>query len=143
MADIELDNLGEDRTEREQTEREEDTSFTEDTDNADAEYDNIRAQINLESNREILKALENAKVEYNASINAVIDESVGLSMSDVAAESVQERVVGSLKDLVWDKYNEISQSDPDKNIEREIRGIPYVDENIDYDDLGNSNQRTQ
>ena len=238
MADIELDNLGEDRTEREQTEREEDTSFTEGTDNADAEYDNIRTQINLEStdqtrvdlndfdftdvtrllaknqqdkevrkegaiqilritnenlgdygvssrelfdgiseakfsnkgkltalkfkredvkltakgkinrsatvqNREILKAIENAKVEYNASINAVIDESVGSSMSDVAAESVQESVVGSLEDLVWDKYNEISQSDPDKNIEREIRGIPYVDENIDYDDLGNSNQRTQ
>ncbi len=184
MADIELDNLGEDRTEREQTERE-DTSFTEDTDNADAEYDNIRTQINLEStdqtrvdlndfdftdvtrllaknqqdkevrkegaiqilrmitnenlgdygvssrelfngiseakfsnkgeltapkfkgedvkltakgkinrsatvqNREILKAIENAKVEYNASINAVIDESVGSSMSDVAAESVK------------------------------------------------------
>ncbi len=49
MADIELDNLGEDRTEQEQTEREEDTSFTEDTDNADADYDNIRTQINVES----------------------------------------------------------------------------------------------
>ena len=94
-------------------------------------------------NREILKAIENAKVEYNASINAVIDESAGSSMSDVAAESVQESVVGSLEDLVWDKYNEISQSDPDKNIEREIRGIPYVDENIDYDDLEDPNQRTQ
>ena len=94
-------------------------------------------------NREILKAIENAKVEYNASINAVVDESMGLSMSDVAAESVQESVVGSLEDLVWDKYNEISQSDPDKNIEREIRGIPYVDENIDYDDLEDPNQRTQ
>ena len=82
-------------------------------------------------------------MEYNASINAVIDESAGSSMSDVAAESVQESVVGSLEDLVWDKYNEISQSDLDKNIEREIKGIPYVDENIDYDDLGNFNQRTQ
>ena len=59
---------------------------------------------------------------YNASINAVIDESAGSSMSGVAAESVQERVVGSLEDLVWDKYDEISQNDQDKNIEREING---------------------
>ncbi len=41
-------------------------------------------------NKGILKAIENAKVEYNASINAVIGESAGLSMSDVVAESVQE-----------------------------------------------------
>ena len=240
MADIELDNIGEDEQyedAREQREEEEDTSFTENTDNTD--YDNIRTQINLEStdqtivdlndfdftdvtrrlaknqqdkevrkeggiqilrmitnenlgdygvssrelfdgiseakfsnkgkltalkfkgedvkltakgkinrsatvqNREILKTIENAKVEYNASINAVVDESVGSSMSDMAAESVQESVVGSLEDLVWDKYNEISQSDPDKNIQREIRGIPYVDENIDYDDLENPNQKVQ
>ncbi len=49
MNNIELDNLGEDRTEQERTERKEDTSFTEDTDNADADYDNIRSQINSES----------------------------------------------------------------------------------------------
>ena len=82
-------------------------------------------------------------MEYNASINVVIDESAGSSMSDMAAESVQESVVGSLEDLVWDKYNEISQSDPDKNIEREINGIPHVDDNIDYDDLEDPNQKTQ
>ena len=41
-------------------------------------------------------------------------------MSDVAAESVQESVVDSLQDLVWNKYDEISQSDLDKNIEREM-----------------------
>ncbi len=82
-------------------------------------------------------------MEYNASINVVIDESAGSSMSDMAAESVQESVVGSLEDLVWDKYNEISQSDPDKNIKREINGIPHVDDNIDYDDLEDPNQKTQ
>ena len=49
MDNIELDNIGEDRREQEQTEREEDTSFTEDKDNADADYDNIRSQINSES----------------------------------------------------------------------------------------------
>ena len=47
MADIELDNLSEDRTEQEEVERAEDTSFTENTDNAD--YDNIRSQISLRS----------------------------------------------------------------------------------------------
>ncbi len=90
-------------------------------------------------NREILKAIENAKVEFNA----VVDESGGSSMLDEVAESVRESVVGSLEDLVWDKYNEISQSDPDKNIEREIRGIPYVDKNIDYDNLEDPNQKDQ
>ena len=43
MADIELDNLGEDRTEQEEVEQAEDTSFTENTDNTD--YDNIWSQI--------------------------------------------------------------------------------------------------
>ena len=47
MADIELDNLGEDRTEQEEVERAEDTSFTENTDNTD--YDNIRSQISSRS----------------------------------------------------------------------------------------------
>ncbi len=94
-------------------------------------------------NKGILKAIENAKKEYNASINAVIDESAGSSMSDVAVESVQESVVGSLEDLVWDKYDEISQNDQDKNIEREINGIPHIDDNIDYDDLEDPNQKAQ
>ncbi len=244
MADIELDNLGEDRTEQEETEQaeqeEEDTSFTENTDN---DYDNTQTQISsgtvtqsktntglgedddltdlekqihdhavrkaiqrydaiqaLESatdtrfsvahgdsskelidnisdikysekgklialkfkgddvkltvkgdinksatvqNKGILKAIENAKVEYNASINAVIDEGGGSCVSDVAAESVRESVVGSLGDLLWDKYDEISQNDQDKNIEREINGIPHVDDNVDYDDLEDPNQKAQ
>ena len=73
----------------------------------------------------------------------MIDESAGSSLSDVAAESVQENIADSLEDLIWDKYNEISQRDPDKNIEREINGIPHVDDNIDYDDLEDPNQKTQ
>ncbi len=73
----------------------------------------------------------------------MIDESADTSTSDEAVESVRENVVDSLEDLVWDKYNEISQSDLEKNTEREIKGIPYVDENIDYDDLLDPNQRTQ
>ncbi len=43
MDNIELDNIGEDRTEQEEAERVEDTSFTENTDNAD-NY-NTRSQI--------------------------------------------------------------------------------------------------
>ncbi len=93
--------------------------------------------------REILKAIENAKVEYKASFSAAVDESAGSSMSDEAAESVQESVVGSLEDLVQDKYDYISKNDPDKNIEREIRGIPYVDKNIDYDNLEDPDQKDQ
>ena len=68
-------------------------------------------------NKDILKAIEKAKVEYNASIDGVIDESSGLFMSYMAAESVQENV--------------------------EINGIPHVDDNVDYDDLEDSNQKAQ
>ena len=94
-------------------------------------------------NREIFKAIEDAKTEYNESFDAVADEDAGLSLSDEARESVRESVAGSLEDLVWDKYNEISQSDLDKNIEREIKGIPYVDKNIDYDNLEDQNEKDQ
>ncbi len=81
-------------------------------------------------NKDILKAIENAKVEYNASINAPINESVGLSVSEVAVKSVQESVVGSLEYPVREKYDEISQNDQDKNIYREINGIPHVDDRL-------------
>ncbi len=56
---------------------------------------------------------------------------------------MRESVAGSLEDLVWDKYDEISQSDSDKNIEREIKGIPYVDKNIDYDNLEDQSEKDQ
>ena len=95
------------------------------------------------ANKNIVKAIEDAKVEYEKSFDAVADEGAGLSLSDEARESVRESVAGSLEDLVWDKYDEISQSDLDKNIEREIKGIPYVDKNIDYDNLEDQNEKDQ
>ncbi len=201
MDNIELDNLCED-----QAERAEDTSFTENTDNAD--YDNIRSQINLRTvtqsrtntglddtdstdlerqihdhavrkaiqrydaiqaletatgtrfsvthgdsskelidnisdikysekgnlialkykgedvkltkkggvslsakviNKDILRALEKASVEYDASIASVIDKTADTPMSDEAVESVQENVAEELESLIDDKYDEISQ----------------------------------
>ena len=95
------------------------------------------------ANKNIVKAIEDAKVEYEKSFDAVADEGAGLFLSDEARESVRESVAGSLEDLVWDKYDEISQSDLDKNIEREIKGIPYVDKNIDYDNLEDQNEKDQ
>ncbi len=95
------------------------------------------------ANKNIVKAIEAAKVEYEKSFDAVADEGAGLSLSDEARESVRESVAGSLEDLVWDKYDEISQSDLDKSIEREIKGIPYVDKNIDYDNLGDQSEKDQ
>ena len=95
------------------------------------------------ANKNIVKAIEDAKVEYEKSLDAVADEGAGLSLSDEARESVRESVAGSLEDLVWDMYDEISQSDLDKNIEREIKGIPYVDKNIDYDNLEDQNEKDQ
>ena len=95
------------------------------------------------ANKNIVKAIEDAKAEYEKSLDAVADEGAGLSLSDEARESVRENVAGSLEDLVWDMYDEISQSDLDKNIEREIKGIPYVDKNIDYDNLEDQNEKDQ
>ncbi len=89
------------------------------------------------------KLLEKAKEEYNTSVASVIDESVDTSMSDEAVESVQNSVIEELEGFIDDKYNEIFQSDLDKSIEREINGIPHVDDNIDYDDLEDPNQKTQ
>ncbi len=82
-------------------------------------------------------------MEYEKSFDALADEGAGLSLSDEARESVRESVAGSLEDLVWDKYDEISQSDVDKNIEREIKAIPHVDKNIDYDNLEDQNEKDQ
>ncbi len=89
------------------------------------------------------KLLENAKKEYEGTVDAEVDKAAGFPVSDEASESVRESVAGSLEDLVWDKYDEISQSDLDKNIEREIKGIPYVDKNIDYDNLEDQNEKDQ
>ncbi len=95
------------------------------------------------ANKNIVKAIEAAKVEYERSLDAVADEGAGFPLSDEARESVRESVAGSLGDLVWDKYDEIYQSDLDKNIEREIKGIPYVDKNIDYDNLEDQSEKDQ
>ena len=240
MADIELNNLGEDG--REEDTREEGTSFTENTNNANAEFDNIRPQINLEQvvqnrvnigldneeltdlekeiqdravkkaiqryyaiqalktatdtrfsathgdsskelidglsdvkynekgkiialrfkgedvkltakggisrsatvqNKGVLKATERAKEEYNKSLTSMIDESAGTPMSNEAQVSVQENVADNLQDLVLDRFGKLSQSDIDRNVVREIEGIPHVDNNVDYNNLSNPNQRTQ
>ncbi len=94
-------------------------------------------------NKGILKAIDKAKEEYDKSLNAMVNKGVGISMSDEAVASVRENVADNLQDLIWNKYNEISRSDQNKNTEREINGILHVDDNVDYDDLSNPNQRTQ
>ncbi len=95
----------------------------------------------IHKNKQIWEAIAAANEEYEKTFDAVADEGVGFFLSDEAVESVRESVADSLEDLVWNKYNEISQNDLDNNVEREIRGIPYVDKNIDYDNLEDPNQK--
>ena len=64
-------------------------------------------------------------------------------MSDEAISSVQGNTIEELEGFIDDKYNKISQSDPVKNIEREVNGISRVDDNVDYDDLEDPNQKAQ
>ena len=92
-------------------------------------------------NKQIWEAIAAANEEYEKTFDAVADEGVGFFLSDKAVESVRESVADSLEDLVWNKYNEISQNDLDNNVEREIRGIPYVDKYVDYDNLEDPNQK--
>ncbi len=95
----------------------------------------------VQKNKQIWEAIAAANEEYENTFDAVADEGVGFFLSDEARESVQESVADSLEDLVWNKYNEISQNDLDNNVEREIRGIPYVDKYVDYDNLEDPNQK--
>ncbi len=74
-------------------------------------------------NKQIWEAIAAANEEYEKTFDAVADEGVGFFLSDKAVDSVRESVADSLEDLVWNKYNEISQNDLDNNVEREIRGI--------------------
>ncbi len=97
----------------------------------------------VHKNKQIWEAIAAANEEYEKTFDAVANEGAGFSLSDEAISSVQENTIEGLESFIDDKYNEIYQSDSDKNIEREIRGIPYVDKNIDYDDLGNPDQKVQ
>ncbi len=94
-------------------------------------------------NRKVWEAIAAANEEYEGTVDAVADEGAGFSLSDEARESIQDSVIEELESFIDDRYNEIIQSDSNKNIEREIKGIPYVDKNIDYDDLENPNQKVQ
>ena len=94
-------------------------------------------------NKSILRAIGSTKEEYNRSLTVLVNEGVGSSISDAAQLSVQENVADNLQDLVWDRFGALSQSGLDRNIVREIEGIPHVDDNVDYDNLPNPNQRTQ
>ncbi len=92
-------------------------------------------------NKQIWEAIAAANEEYKKSFDSVANESVGFSLSDEALDSVRKDFVDSTEDLMWDMYGVIRERDLDGNIEREIRGIPYADENIDYDNLEDPNQK--
>ncbi len=117
MADIELDNVGEDRTKQEQTEREEDTSFTEDTDNADADYDNTRTQISsrsrtntgldkeddriFDSERQIQDSINRKATQRYYAIEA-LEEATDIKFSVTHGDSSKE-LIDNISDA---KYNE-------------------------------------
>ena len=94
-------------------------------------------------NKGILKAIENAKVEYNTSFDSVVNDSVGFSLSDEAVESVRENAAENFERMFQDKRDEIFKNDLDGNTYREINGIIHVDDGVDYDNLEDPNQKTQ
>ncbi len=106
----------------------------------------VKGKINnaaKKQNKRILESIKKATEEYNKSLSSVIHETAGMNVSEVKVESVQESVVDSLEDQVWEKHDEISQNDKDKNIYREINGIIHVDDNVDYDNLEDPDQKAQ
>ena len=86
-------------------------------------------------NRKILKAIENAKVEYEGSVDAVVDKRVGFSVSDESRESVRESVIERTENSMQEMYDIIEEKDSDGNIRREIRGISQTGESVDYENL--------
>ncbi len=97
----------------------------------------------IHKNRKVWEAIAAANEEYEKTFDSVADESAGFSLSDEARESVQENVADRLSDITQEKYDEIEEKDIDENILREIRGITHVDDNVDYDNLEDSDQKNQ
>ncbi len=98
-------------------------------------------KVATKKNKQIWEAIAAANEEYKKSFDSIANESMGFSLSDEALDSVRKDFVDSTEDLMWDMYGVIRERDLDGNTEREIRGIPYADENIDYDNLEDPNQK--
>ena len=64
-------------------------------------------------------------------------------MPDGVVRNVQENVVAEQGDKLQDIHDKISKIDLDGNVRRELRGIRYADKGIDYDNLGDPNQKAQ
>ena len=94
-------------------------------------------------NKNIVKVIEAAKVDYEKSFDAVADKSAGLLLSDEARESVRENVIEKMENYVQELSDGIKENDLDGNVNREIRSIIKVDDNVDYDNLEDSNQKEQ
>ncbi len=94
-------------------------------------------------NKDILKAIKNGRVEYKGSLNAVVDEGAGISVSDEVRKSVREDFVAEQGKKLQVIHDKISEIDLDGNVRRELRGIRYADENIDYDNLEDPDQKKQ
>ena len=95
----------------------------------------------VHKNKRIWEAIAAANEEYEKSFDSVADEEAGLPLSDEARDSVQESVIDSMEDLMWDMYGVIREKDLDGNIVREINGIMPIDKNVDYDNLADKNQK--
>ncbi len=94
-------------------------------------------------NREILKAIKDAKKEYEGTADAVVDKRVGFSLSDEARESVRENVIERTEANMQEIVDEIEERDSNKNLMREVRGIKRADKYVEYDNLEDPNQKRQ
>ena len=95
----------------------------------------------VHKNKRIWEAIAAANEEYEKTFDSVADEEAGLPLSDEARDSVQESVIDSTEDLMWDMYGVIREKDLDGNIVREINGIMHTDDDVDYDNLADKNQK--
>ncbi len=93
------------------------------------------------ANKNIVKAIEAAKVEYEKSFDAVVDEGAGFSVPDDARESVRENVIERTEANMQEIVDEIEERDLNKNLTREVRGIMRADKYVEYDNLEDPNQK--
>ena len=95
------------------------------------------------ANKNIVKAIEDAKVEYEGTAVAVVDKRVGFSVSDDARKSVRENVIERTEANMQEIVDEIEERDSVGNLMREVRGIRRADRFVEYEDLEDPNQKRQ
>ncbi len=95
----------------------------------------------IHKNKQIWEAIAAANEEYEGTADAVIDKSVGFSVSDEARESVRRDATETLTGRFSDKVEDVWDRDTTRNIYRELDAIKKADDNVEYESLEDRDEK--